>query len=126
MIKIVNYSGFSTSLFFITGLALVFTLFVAVPQARAESPNILVDRNMTIGSEGRGVVVLQGLLSELGYLNIPINIPLGYFGPLTRAAVAKYQASQQVLPAVGYFGPLTKVAMHKQFATRGWLTLLGW
>lgn len=107
-------------------LAMAITMTTSIPLANAESPNILVGQNLTVGSTGSGVVVLQGLLSELGYLNVPINIPFGYFGPLTRSALAQYQAAQGVSPAVGYYGPVTKVAMHAQFASRGWLSLLGW
>jgi hypothetical protein len=33
--------------------------------------------------------------------------PTGYFGVLTRRAVATYQAKNSITPAVGYFGPIT-------------------
>ena len=101
-------------------------LFALAPFAQAESPNILVGQDLTLGSTGQGVVVLQGLLSEMGYLSVPANIPLGYYGTMTRTALAKYQAAQSVLPAVGYFGPVSKTAMHAHFASRSWLGLLGW
>lgn len=100
--------------------------FTVVPRAHAESPNILTGQDLTIGSTGQGVVVLQGLLQELGYMTIPAGIPLGYFGPATRDGLARYQASQSVAPAGGYFGSLSKVAMHQQFLPKGWLTLLKW
>jgi len=117
-----------SSVGFLVGASLVFALglFVSVPEAQAYEKNILVNQNMTIGTTGEGVVVLQGLLQELGYMTIPTGIPMGYYGSLTRDGLAKYQASQNVAPAVGYFGPLTKVAMHKDFSPRGWLSLLGW
>lgn len=107
-------------------LALVAVFLVSVSQTQAAEVNIVVGSDLTIGSTGQSVVVLQGLLSELGYLNVPAGIPFGYYGPLTRSAVAKYQAAQNVAPAVGYFGPLTKVGMHSHFASRNWLGLLGW
>jgi len=31
-----------------------------------------------------------------------------YFGPLTRAAVAKFQVANKIKPAIGYFGPITR------------------
>jgi len=111
------------------GLATAFALalLVSAPQAKAnEFPNILAGQNMTVGSTGQDVVVLQGLLSELGYLNVPSGIPFGYYGSLTRNAVAKYQSSINVSPAVGYYGPITKVAMYSDFSNHGWLKLLGW
>jgi hypothetical protein len=111
---------------FLGGAGIVLALaFVAVPVAKADT-NILVDRNLMIGSNGANVVVLQGLLSELGYLNIPINVSMGFFGTLTQSALGRYQSSRNVSPSVGYFGPMTKMAMHEQFASRGWLAGLGW
>ncbi|MBP6858408.1 MAG: peptidoglycan-binding protein [Candidatus Pacebacteria bacterium] len=104
-----------------------FALFAVASQVQAsEYPNIIVDQNMMIGSTGQGVVVLQGLLSEMGYLNIPAGISFGYYGSLTKSAVASYQAKLNVMPAAGYYGPLTKVAMHSDFVSHNWLTLLGW
>jgi len=105
---------------------LILTMFISIPQASAYTSNITVNENLTLGSTGENVIVLQGLMSEFGYLNVPINIPFGYYGTMTKDAVARYQAAQGVTPAVGYFGPITKIAMHKHFAAHNWLTLLGW
>lgn len=117
--KIVSGSG--------VAIALALTMLIGASQAKAFSPpNILVGENMTLGSTGQDVAMLQGLLSEFGYLNVPAGIPLGYYGAMTKDAVARYQASLFVFPTAGYFGPATKIAMHKDFAPRGWLTLLGW
>jgi len=44
---------------------------------------------MTIGATGQKVVVPQGLLQELGYMTIPAGIPMGYYGSLTKAGVAR-------------------------------------
>ncbi|MFA7252510.1 MAG: peptidoglycan-binding domain-containing protein [Candidatus Paceibacterota bacterium] len=107
-------------------LAVVMAMLVSVPQASAYTTNITVGTDMTIGSTGANVVALQGLLSELGHLDIPINVPHGYFGAMTQDAVARYQMSQSVTPTAGYFGPVSKVAMHNHFAAHNWLTLLGW
>ncbi len=109
---------------FALSLALVF--LVSASSASAAVENITIGENMTVGSTGSDVVVLQGLLSELGYLNVPINVPLGYFGALTQKAVSTYQAAQGVTPTAGYFGPVTKLAMHQEFATHNWLGLLNW
>lgn len=107
-------------------LSLALTLLVSVPQAEAYEVNVTAGSDLTIGSTGQNVAVLQGLLAERGFLNIPSSIPLGYYGTMTRDAVAKYQAFRGVAPAVGYFGPLTKVSMHQEFASHNWLALLGW
>lgn len=118
-----------SSLFVGAGLTLVIAMamLVTAPQAKAaEYPNILVGQNLTVGSQNQNVVVLQGLLSEMGYLNVPAGIPFGYYGSLTRDAVARYQVSRGVTPAVGYYGPITKISMHSDFSSHGWLSLLGW
>ncbi len=89
-------------------------------------PNITIGRDLTVGSTGQDVVVLQGLLSEMGYLEVPLGVPLGYYGKLTQSAVARYQEVQGVYPSSGYYGSATKSAMRSHFNLRGWLTLLGW
>lgn len=118
-----NNFNFLASAGIIIGLALA--LLISVPKTQAFEVNITAGPDMTIGSTGQSVAVLQGLLAERGFLNIG-NIPLGYYGPMTRDAVAKYQASRGVSPAAGYFGPLTKISMRQEFAAHNWLVLLGW
>ena len=106
-------------------LALVISSSTLIANAQVTT-NVLVGNNLTVGSRGSDVATLQGLLSELGYLNVPFGVPFGYFGPLTRTAVAKYQTALGVTPAAGYFGPITRAAMRSQFSSHNWLTLLGW
>ena len=65
-------------------------------------------QNLTIGSTGGDVVSLQQYLVGAGHLNMPVGVSYGYFGPLTRAAVAKWQAANGVAPAVGYWGPISR------------------
>ena len=109
---------------------LVLAIAVVVPRetdaAVVMQPNILVGSDMTIGSTGPSVVMLQGLLAEQGYLTVPMGVPLGYYGSLTRDAVARYQAARGVSPTAGYFGPRTRSAMEKHFESHGWLDVLGW
>jgi peptidoglycan hydrolase-like protein with peptidoglycan-binding domain len=107
-------------------LTLALAMLISVPRADAYTVNITAGQDLTIGSTGQNVVVLQGLMSELGYLNIPMGIAHGYYGSMTQAAVASYQAAHSVTPTAGYFGSLTKTAMHQEFAQHGWLSLLGW
>jgi peptidoglycan hydrolase-like protein with peptidoglycan-binding domain len=104
--------------------ALILSIFAT--RVHAYEVNIVADSNLTIGATGQNVVVLQGLLSELGYLTMPANVAPGYFGTLTKNALTQYQLSQGVSPSIGYFGPVTKIAMHQQFSSRGWLSMLGW
>ncbi len=114
-------------IFVVAGIVSLMIFAIAtVHVVSAKEVNILSGRDMTIGSTGQDVVVLQGLLSELGYLEVPRGVPLGYFGQLTQGALARYQSAQGVFPASGYFGPLTKIAMHSHFNSQNWLSLLGW
>ncbi|MDD5165542.1 MAG: peptidoglycan-binding protein [Candidatus Pacebacteria bacterium] len=107
-------------------LAFVMGAVIIAPQAHAETQNITVSENLTVGMAGASVVTLQALLSEMGYLNVPAGIPLGYYGSLTKNAVARYQSTLNVTPAVGYYGPVTKVALFNDFSNHGWTRLLGW
>lgn len=67
--------------------------------------------DLTIGSTGADVVSLQTFLEGKGMLVMPVGVAKGYFGPLTKAAVARYQASVG-LPSTGYFGPLTRANLN--------------
>jgi peptidoglycan hydrolase-like protein with peptidoglycan-binding domain len=51
---------------------------------------------------------LQKMLASLGYLTAA---PTGYFGPLTKAAVMKYQGDHG-LQGVGLVGPLTRALLN--------------
>ncbi len=70
--------------------------------------------NLTDGSQGADVSALQQFLFEKGFLKVN---PTGYFGPLTKAALASYQASVGISPAVGYFGPVTRAHFNAMVAT---------
>lgn len=67
-------------------------------------------RSIGIGAEGADVVALQTILQQKGFLTMPPGVAYGFFGPLTRAAIAKYQVSAG-LPSVGIFGPLTRAKL---------------
>ncbi|MBI2482457.1 MAG: peptidoglycan-binding protein [Candidatus Vogelbacteria bacterium] len=73
-------------------------------------------RDLTIGSRGDDVSALQTLLESKGVLMMPAGVAKGYFGALTKSALAKYQASVG-LPATGYFGPLTRGQIASSMAT---------
>jgi hypothetical protein len=65
-------------------------------------------RSLTIGATGADVTCLQRALIAGGF-SIPAGAT-GYFGEQTRSAVAAWQASRGVSPAVGYFGPISQAA----------------
>ncbi|MBA3550966.1 peptidoglycan-binding protein [Patescibacteria group bacterium] len=95
-------------------LAMVFGA-VVVPVSKADaqttttttttSTSATYTRDLTVGSRGADVTSLQAWLAAGGFLMVA---PTGYYGPLTKAALASYQASVGITPAVGYFGPITR------------------
>lgn len=62
-------------------------------------------RNLFVGVRGDDVTALQGYLKTGGYF---APAATGYFGPITRAAVAAWQAANGVAPAAGYFGAISR------------------
>lgn len=85
---------------------------------------LLNSNDLTVGSTGQNVVQLQAILSELGYLEVPMGIPFGRFGSLTRNALSRYQMAFGIIPSVGYFGPKTRAQMEVYLNSRGWLNML--
>lgn len=63
-------------------------------------------RDLTVGSKGDDVSALQQMLIGGGYLKI--SAPTGYFGSLTKAALAAWQSASSISPAAGYFGPKSR------------------
>lgn len=128
MTKFISISKLSNSFTATAGAALILAvmLMTGFQYAEASTVNILSGSNLTVGSTGEEVVVLQGLMSEMGYIQVPSGVALGYFGPLTRDAVSKYQSARGVAPTAGFFGPLSKIALHEEFLAHGWLTMMGW
>ncbi len=70
-----------------------------------------ITKSLTIGSRGDEVAALQMYLEDEGYLEMPIGVDYGYFGTLTKAAVAEWQKANDVSPAAGYFGPISRAAL---------------
>ena len=75
--------------------------------------------NLTVGSTGAEVTALQQMLVAQGHLVMPVGVAYGYFGTLTRAAVASWQAANGISPTAGYFGPISRA---KANATSGGTT----
>lgn len=63
-------------------------------------------RDLAAGMRGDDVSDMQRFLIE--QKQYPEALVTGYFGPLTRAAVARFQQAQGITPAAGYFGPITR------------------
>jgi hypothetical protein len=74
--------------------------------ATASTAACTFTRPLTIGSEGADVKCLQDAMTPT-YFN-HAGGSTGYFGAVTQAAVAKWQAANGVSPAAGYFGPVSQ------------------
>jgi peptidoglycan hydrolase-like protein with peptidoglycan-binding domain len=89
-------------------MALLLVVPTALPsKARAESiaNKAIVDRQLDFGARGQAVLTLQALLASDAEV-YPEGMITGYFGPLTRAAVIRFQNKYGILP-VGRVGPVT-------------------
>ncbi|MBI1960729.1 MAG: peptidoglycan-binding protein [Candidatus Liptonbacteria bacterium] len=92
------------------------------------APSTTFTSNLTVGSKGTDVKALQQFLNANGYAVAAAGAAgssgneTTYFGPATKAAVAKYQAAKGISPAVGYFGPLTRSSVN---AAGGTVTVPG-
>ncbi|TSC62089.1 MAG: peptidase M23 [Parcubacteria group bacterium Athens0416_74] len=73
-------------------------------------------RNLFLGVNGEDVRVLQKLLNARGY-TVAVSgagsagYETSYFGPATKAAVIRFQVAHSIEPAVGYFGPISQAAL---------------
>lgn len=69
-------------------------------------------RDLDVGMRGQDVIALQAFLIAENEGPQATALALagatGYFGALTKAALAEYQAANTITPAAGYFGPLTR------------------
>jgi peptidoglycan hydrolase-like protein with peptidoglycan-binding domain len=66
-------------------------------------PSMMSTVMLGLGAKGNDVVTLQQFLVAKGYLTIPSGVAMGTFGPLTEAAVVKYQTAVGI-SADGYVG----------------------
>ena len=79
--------------------------FTTLP-ANTNSSNFT--RNLSVGSRGADVILLQDFLREKGYL---ASVSTGYYGGMTRAAVRMYQTNDMRITATGTVGPLTRASL---------------
>ncbi len=68
-------------------------------------------RDLTLKSKGDDVSALQSYLIASGFAIK--DAPTGYFGVLTRSALAAFQKAHSITPAAGYFGAKTRALVNK-------------
>lgn len=64
-------------------------------------------RSLSVGVRGDDVKCLQDYLTSTGHYTFSGG-STGYFGNVTKAAVAAWQGANSVAPAAGYFGPISR------------------
>jgi hypothetical protein len=67
-----------------------------------------IKSDLSIGSSGLDVTELQSFLLSKGFLVMPAGTTLGYFGPVTQTALARYQAANNITLANGKFDQVTR------------------
>lgn len=72
------------------------------------SDKYVFNTDLTLGSTGPDVVALQKYLVKAGLMTMPQGVSYGFFGQITKDAVARYQSKYGIKPSIGYFGPLTR------------------
>ncbi|MBU6500890.1 MAG: peptidoglycan-binding protein [Patescibacteria group bacterium] len=93
----------------------------AALEAESSRPALILQspfsRELSLDSEGSDVAALQMFLHDAGYY--PEALFTGYFGPLTQAALVKFQSANAIRPASGYFGPVSKKRVLNLMRLRG-------
>jgi len=88
--------------------------------------DLLIQRGLTCSSFSQDlycgltspeVKCLQQFLANLGNDIYPEKLITGYYGPLTMAAIKRYQALKGII-TTGYFGPLTRAAANYDVGRR--------
>ena len=107
-----------------TGIADMATLkkleqlsYIEVTSDKAMVYDKALTRDLTIGSEGKDVTILQQFLINANVY--PEARLTGYFGPLTKSALQKFQQQQNIVPANGLFNQITKQRMLNLIRLRG-------
>jgi hypothetical protein len=70
-------------------------------------------QDLYYGMNSEPVKCLQQFLTNLGNDIYPERLVTGYFGPLTQAAVKRYQSFKGIINT-GYFGPLTRAQVNQE------------
>ncbi|MDD5760865.1 MAG: peptidoglycan-binding protein [Candidatus Pacebacteria bacterium] len=87
---------------------------LAMQKTYQNNPSCAVfSRDLYYGMNSDEVKCLQRFLANLGPEIYPEGLVTGYYGPLTQAAVQRYQALKGII-TTGYFGPLTRAKVNQE------------
>ena len=93
-------------------LAMIAQLQAQIAGGAGATAGTTFTKDLTVGSTGANVTALQTWLVSKGFLTMPAGVAMGYFGSVTKTALAKYQTSAGITPASGYFGPITRAKVN--------------
>lgn len=84
-------------------------------------PSFSFSQDLDLGATAPDVLALQKFLNTAGYTVSAFGAgsagqETDYFGPATKAALARYQASKGITPAVGTLGPITRASINGSVA----------
>ena len=98
------------------------TVVVAVPPPVLGTPVKAIKTDLSLGSRSNDVKILQKFLmsdviekDDVEARALVSAGATGYFGPMTRAALAEFQNDVGIKPAVGYFGPTTRAYLNAHY-----------
>jgi len=103
-------------------IAALLAQIAALQGTSTSTCSYLFTTDLTIGSTGENVRQLQMFLNKKGF-TVAVSgagsagLESTYFGGLSQSALAKYQASAGISPAVGYFGPITRAKVNSECTT---------
>lgn len=72
---------------------------------------INLSRDLYLGLKGKDIEFLQQFLANEGVY--PEKYITGYFGPLTKKAVIRFQQKYNIFPQLGYVGPKTRAKINE-------------
>ncbi|HEX8947175.1 MAG TPA: peptidoglycan-binding domain-containing protein [Candidatus Paceibacterota bacterium] len=102
-------------------IALVVGMNALSPAAHARAAITPLTASLQLGSSGTDVSQLQSFLAQSPSI-YPLGLVTGFFGPLTRSAVMRFQTAYGISP-VGRVGPQTLAKINSLIASGG--TLIG-
>ena len=86
--------------------------FMTLDAATTPGAPSTIAHDLELGDNGADVETLQSFLIDqaAGPAATALSAvgPTDFFGPLTQAALAEYQAAHGITPPAGYFGPITR------------------
>ncbi len=101
-------SATTTQTIMVLGTSTPTALAIAPAATSTVIPGFTFTVTLYSGMRGNNVTELQTILSQQGFFS---GVPSGYFGPLTVAAVKKFQAMHG-LQQLGVVGPATRAALN--------------